>query len=732
MTFRSSACGVLLTGLCLLPLAACNPPARSARLHPAPVESEESEGKIQRSRAAWEELLHSAPPGVSWREIETRNRHRNLAARAAMLAGRAAAPAGTWRERGSFDQSGRTHAVAVGGDGKTLFIATDRGGIFSGLPGGQRWIPRSDGLGIGARFLAIVPGRPAVWIVSGEVGPLYVSTNAGATWAPAVGGPAFGEGVTRVLRDPARPRSVYALVYAGAVYKLYRSDDGGLHFAVVSSGPLRGTPDLWMDRLHGGPLYLAIQKEIRKSTDRGATFKRAGRLPATAGNDVRLVGSEAGAPTLYAAARSGNSSSWSLFVSENAGRTWQAGSQIPFFWGGLNASITNPRLVFVGGVDTYRSTDAGRTLQIITRWTSYYEAPDTNLHADVPGIDVLFYRGKESVFFNTDGGTFVSEDGGRTVRNITRHGLGNSQYYGILTSVNDSNLIAAGAQDQGYQVSRPSSRAVLAFDQVIGGDYGSLTSSDGSHDMLYSSYPGSILVQIRERSAEVESIQFPPPPAERRQFWIAPLAADPDDPAVVYYGDRRIWRVERNAPYDYDATPLPHDFGPEADADYLGAFALSPADHDRWYAGSVRGRLWHSSDRGQTWTQDRQLEHVTITEVLPSPTDPDVCYAAGSGYPHGISVYRTTDGGATWEPYAEGLPQTLVRALAFADPGGQELYAATDAGPFRYDETAGAWESLLGTQAPLTLYTDVEGVPAAGVVRFATFGRGIWDYTPGR
>jgi len=717
----------LLAGISLLLLASCDTPNRLRRLPPPTElgETAEQEGEHQRARELWEEMRHGAPPEV-WRAIEAGNRRRNLEARAALLReGRAAAPA--WRERGSFDQSGRTYVTVVGADGKTLLVGTDAGGIFSGLPGGRSWVPRSDGLGLGVRSLVAVPGHPEVWVASGDNGPVYTSTNGGATWSVARGGPVIGEWVARILRDPVHPRTVYVLGASAGRYTLYRSEDGGLQLTAVSSGPCLGIPDLWMDRVRGGPIYLMVQSELRKSTDRGTTFKRIGRLPVTT-HDVILAGSEAGAPTFYVAARDTNT--WAFFVSENGGRTWREGAKPPFFWEALNASITNPKLVFFGGIDLYRSTDAGRTLKVIHPWYEYYQAPDTRLHADVMGIDCLYYRGKETVFFNTDGGTYRSEDGGLTVRNVTRYGLGNSEYYGILTSVNNSNRIAAGAQDQGYQVSRPSARAVLGFDQLISGDYGSLTSSDGTHNMLYSSYPGFVLVQMREGAADLESFPFPPPPDELRQFWIAPLAADPGDPEVVYFGDRRIWRVVRQAANDYATEALPQDFGAGSDGDYVSAFAISPADPGRWVAATAQGRLWHTRDNGQTWTLGHKIDNFYSTDVLPSPTDADTFYVAGSSYFDGNSVYRTSDGGATWEPRATGLPRTLVNALAFGDPGRQELYAATQAGPFHYDEATDTWVSLLGTEAPLTAYRDVEGVPAAGVVRFATYGRGIWDYSP--
>jgi len=731
MIAASRARLTLLAGLSCLLIVLGGTPRRPAKIYPAPTEvvgSERGEAELRRAREIWEEVRHRTPPGVSWRAVEVENRRRNLELRAALLrASRASSPL-HWRERGSFDQTGRTHVTAVGSDGTTLLVGTDHGGVFSGTPGSRRWVPRSDGLGIGVQSLVIVPGRPEVWIAANFTGPIYVSTNQGLTWSEAAGGPKNGERVARILRDPARPRTVYVIADSGPRYRLYRSDNGGTRFTVAATRKAEGLADIWIDRVRGGPLYLASRQQVMRSTDRGATFQVIGRLPVPA-KDVVLAGSEAGAPTLYVAVRGPNDAAWNLFVSADGGRTWRAGSKLPDFWLTLTASIKNPRLVFAGGVNANRSTDAGRTFKPISQWYEYYNAPATRLHADLPGIDCVIDRGKEVFFFDTDGGTFVSEDGGRTVRNVTRFGLGNGQYYDILTSVNNQDLIAAGAQDQGYQVSHPGS-GLLRFDQLYSGDYGSLTSSDGTHNRLYAAYPGFVLVQKSEGSGDLESFEFPAPPGARRHPWIPSLAADPDDPDAVYYADRQIWRVERQEDGTYVPEMLPHDFGPGEEPDYVTAFAISPADGSRWYAGTAWGHIWSSADGGRTWSPGQGLgAFFSVMDVLPSPTDPDVCYIAGSGY-DGNPVYRTTDGGATWESHSQGLPGTMGDALAFDDPVRQELYAATEAGPFKYDEASGSWINLLGTEAPLTTYTDVEGVPAAGIVRFATYGRGIWDYDP--
>jgi hypothetical protein len=101
-------------------------------------------------------------------------------------------------------------------------------------------------------------------------------------------------------------------------------------------------------------------------------------------------------------------------------------------------------------------------------------------------------------------------------------------------------------------------------------------------------------------------------------------------------------------------------------------------------------------------------------------------YVCGSGY-SGPGVYVSTDKGATFTAMDAGLPATLVHSLAIS-PDGEQLFAATEVGPFRYDRGSATWQDIAGIHAPDSIYWHVDYVPGLDVARFSTFGRGLWDY----
>ncbi len=68
---------------------------------------------------------------------------------------------------------------------------------------------------------------------------------------------------------------------------------------------------------------------------------------------------------------------------------------------------------------------------------------------------------------------------------------------------------------------------------------------------------------------------------------------------------------------------------------------------------SIGNGVWKSTDAGETWTHMGLDRTGRISRIIIHPTDPDIVYAASVG--HGYApqqergIYRTTDGGETWE-----------------------------------------------------------------------------------
>ena len=138
--------------------------------------------------------------------------------------------------------------------------------------------------------------------------------------------------------------------------------------------------------------------------------------------------------------------------------------------------------------------------------------------------------------------------------------------------------------------------------------------------------------------------------------------------------------------------------------------------HAGWLFQQNHDDVWRSRDAGESW------ENITLG--LPSsfgfpivihPREPETIYVlplVGAEMrcpPEGkLRVYRSRDGGSTWAPLIEGLPQEQAYVTVYrdamatdgADPAG--LYFGTTGGHLYYSRDEGDhWEALATTLPPI-------------------------------
>jgi photosystem II stability/assembly factor-like uncharacterized protein len=95
----------------------------------------------------------------------------------------------------------------------------------------------------------------------------------------------------------------------------------------------------------------------------------------------------------------------------------------------------------------------------------------------------------------------------------------------------------------------------------------------------------------------------------------------------------------------------------------IGALAVAPSDPNVVWAGtgepfirshvSMGWGVYRSTDAGRTWTKMGLDSTGRISRIIVHPTDPRTVYVAAEGHLYAPQpqrgIYRTTDGGATWE-----------------------------------------------------------------------------------
>ncbi|HVS01327.1 MAG TPA: glycosyl hydrolase [Thermoanaerobaculia bacterium] len=185
---------------------------------------------------------------------------------------------------------------------------------------------------------------------------------------------------------------------------------------------------------------------------------------------------------------------------------------------------------------------------------------------------------------------------------------------------------------------------------------------------------------------------------------IGAVTVDPGDPETVWVGTGETWA--RNSVSVGDGVYKSTDGGDTwrhmglADSERIAEVAVDPRDGDTVYVCAT-GHLWDdheqrgvykSTDGGQTWEASLQVDAATgCSSLAMDPQDPRILYAGmwqfrrqpwtfTSGGP-GSGLYRSTDGGASWQEMRDGLPKgDLGRiAVAVAPSRPSTVYAVVEA-----------------------------------------------------
>jgi photosystem II stability/assembly factor-like uncharacterized protein len=169
------------------------------------------------------------------------------------------------------------------------------------------------------------------------------------------------------------------------------------------------------------------------------------------------------------------------------------------------------------------------------------------------------------------------------------------------------------------------------------------------------------------------------------------VAGSYTDPRVFYFGavDGGVWKTTNGGQTWRNISDF-HVKGGAPEISSVGAIAVAPSDPNVIWVGTGESGLredltygtgiYRSTDGGETWEHRGLDDSQQIGAIRVSPTNPDVAYVAAIGHAFGPNrmrgVYRTTDGGATWKQSLFVDDSTGAIDLAMNPANPRELYAA--------------------------------------------------------
>lgn len=694
------------------------------------------------------------------------------AARTAALALPAKAPGNRWQLQGPTNVGGRILDVVV--DPKVpdaVYVGTATGGVWRSTDAGERfhsvW-PDYLVQTIGA--LAIAPDG-TLYAGTGEAGPgggsltyggtgVYRSRDGGKTWRYI--GLGESERIGRIVVDPADPRTVWVaangpLFSGGGERGLYKSTDGGDHWTLALKGSTdtAGAVDVALDPGDHTHVYTTMWDRIRhpgdrdytgggsgvyRSTDGGATWAAIGTP--YFGPGVKSVGrlgiAVATGGVVYVLSSTVDGLTGGFYVSTDGGTTFTPKSFDPnlvtggfvyaWWFGRVYVDPKNAQHVFATGVNLSESKDGGQTF-----------GDPGGVHADQhamawdPKVD-------DRVYLGNDGGFWRSDDNGAN----WVHGeyMPWNQLFSIDVSQQQPDRIVGGLQDNGGNRSWDDDGKAAAdnWNDITGGDGTEMRINPRDDSIVYGcSQYGACAVSHdggKNMSAFDSQVQGD------RKNWLTPIEFDPGNPSTVYTASSI---VHRSTDDGANWTPISPDLtdgeqgSTETDPlfrnyDTVSTIAATTADVGFILVGTDDGHLWYVHDNAASpasWTEakDPDLPKQYVTSVAIDSQNPDVAYAAYSGFRWGTRdphVFRSTDRGKSWDDVSGDLPHAPVGKVL---PIGADLFVGTDVGVFWTPDVAkngGAHWYRLGTGLPMAPIWDLAYQAKTNTLYAANFGRGAF------
>ena len=712
-------------------------------------------------REEWINNARGGNDGINWKLIdnETRQSKYDLLLREAnnkranSLQGEFIANGkieGTWIEKGSNNNAGRIRGVDLDLENELIYAFSDGGNIFRGTLEGKNWTCLNNSIKFDNPHVVKVlkfNGIKRILAVTYNGKISIYSDNEGQTWIPSQGldNPRNWGGVRRCVVANDENQTIYLLGNEwdyGTDWKdkvvIYCSKNHGESYERIlfETGNL-SLMDLWADKYDTDKAFYFKGDSIFALQNGAINFlKKYDINLIDSPIEVTASGASNDSDISFALCIRSHSNGQNYFItSYDEGNSWNLKGSLDkgkFMMTSFSTSTFSVDMAFLGNVDLHMSNDGGATWNIRNSWVEYYQNPETMLHADVPAIQ--FFRlpdNTELMFVGTDGGLYKSDDYGANIKNISLYGLNVSQYYSVLTAKSDPNVIYVGAQDQGFQRANLDSGKTLGFDQLYSGDYGSISSTDDGNS-LWSVYPSFVLYMsnapVWNKTMPLKTWYF-----EGKDWeWMTPTRALYGQPNVAYAVGRDInwgsylWRFSTLGSNDLTAFKLPRNF--RIDPLYEKLIALEISKSNIFYCSSDQG-IMHITHDGEAW-EDYPIYVGDQTfysgYIAIDPSNENIIFVGGRGY-NTPGAFVSFDGGQTYKAINEGLPNTYINGMVVS-PDGKLVFAATSAGPYVFVTWMNRWYSMATLNSPDQDFRWVEYVESSNTVRFATYGRGIWDF----
>jgi PKD repeat protein len=527
---------------------------------------------------------------------------------------------------------------------------------------------------------------------------IWKSTDGGTNWAqlPSTNNSTFHFTMKMIVT------STGALLVATANNGVQRSTNGGTSFSKVlgtglgiTGASTNNTYDV--ELASNGHIYASLGGSVHKSTNDGVTFAAAQTLGVTC-NRIELACAPNNSSIVYALLESGGAVV-GIIYSDDAGANWAIKTEPSDIDPGISAtdfsrgqawydltiavSPSDNQTIYVGGIDLFKSTDAGTSWAQISHWYGGFSLQD--VHADQH--DIFFSPNSgDTIYFVNDGGVYRTSNGNTAIPTIIQKedNYNTTQFYACaIHPTAGTNYFLAGSQDNGSH--KLTTDAISSSVEVTGGDGAFCHIDQDEPQYQFTSYVYNNFFRSDDGGLSFTGVDH----GNSGQF------INPSDYDDV---NNRMYSARGNGEYLLWSNPQTgNTFTTKTIAAFssskVSAVKVSPNNNNRVYFGLENGDIVIVNNANATTPTATSIStglpnaYLSCIEVETGNENHIVITYSNYGV---NSIWESTNGGTSWTSVEGNMPDMPIRWILLNPNNTDQALVATELGVWSTDNLDGA------------------------------------------